>query len=187
MLDMRYYPSPEKGLSYTEVNRTIEAVFAEHGKGRVTMPPKLYITLPRGDFRTMPAYVPALDMCGVKVVNVHPNNREHHLPTVMATTILLDVATGLPYAVIHATGLTDMRTGAAGAIAASHLAPSKDITLGIIGSGRQAEAQIAAISTELTVQELRIWGRTESNAEKLAARWASLNARATSTRASFRL
>lgn len=177
---MRYYPAPEKGLSYANVNRAIEAVFAEHGKGNVSMPPKVYVTLPEGDIRTMPAYVPALGMCGVKVVNVHPNNREHHLPTVMATTILLEVTTGLLLAVIHATNLTDMRTGAAGAIAASYLAPSREISLGIIGSGRQAEAQIAAITTELAVQELCIWSRTTSNAEKLAARWASFNARATS-------
>lgn len=177
---MRYYPVPGKGLTYAKVNRAIEAVFAEHGKGRVSMPPKVYVNLPKGDFRIMPSYVPALEMCGVKVVNVHPTNREHHLPTVMATTLLLEVTTGLPLAIFNATGLTDMRTGAAGAIAASYLAPSRNISLGIIGSGRQAEAQIAATAAELAVQELCIWSRTISNAEKLAARWDTLNARATS-------
>lgn len=177
---MRYYPAPEKGLTYERVNRVIESVFAEHGKGQVSMPPKVYITLPYGDFRTMPAYVPSLEMCGVKVVNVHPDNRERGLPTVMALITLLDVTTGLPLAIIHATGLTDMRTGAAGAVAAAHLARSREISLGIIGSGRQAEAQIAAIAAELSVHEVLIWSRTEGNAEKLAERWRSIDARAAS-------
>lgn len=177
---MKYYPVPWRGLEVAETNRAIETVFAEHGRGNVQMPPKLYVTFPRGDFRTMPAYVPALDMAGVKIVNVHPHNREEHLPTVMALTVILDVATGVPTAILNATGLTDLRTGAAGAVAAKYLAPSRQISLGLIGSGRQADAQIAAIATELEVRELRIWSRTEAHAEKLAGAWDRLEARSTS-------
>ena len=59
------------------------------------------------------------------------------LPTVMALTIILDTATGIPTAILNATRLTDMRTGAAGAIAAKYLAPRKDCVLGVIGTGRR--------------------------------------------------
>ena len=116
---MRYYYGSEEALDYHQVNEAVEAVFREHARGHVQMPPKLYITFEHGDFRTMPAYVPALDMAGVKIVNVHPDNRAAGLPRVMALTVILDVATGLPKAIINATRLTDMRTGAAGAVAAS--------------------------------------------------------------------
>jgi len=177
---MRYYFGSDESLDYGEVNRAVEAVFREHARGHVQMPPKVYITFPHGDFRTMPAYVPALGIAGVKVVNVHPGNRAHGLPSVMALTVILDVETGLPQAVINATRLTDMRTGAAGAVAAKYLSPKKEVVLGIVGSGRQAEAQVEAISRELIVTGVRVWSREEKNAQAFAARFRNLGAAATS-------
>jgi alanine dehydrogenase len=175
---MKYYATPGTSLEVHEVNHAIEEIFAEHGRGKVQMPPKLYITLPEGDFRTMPGYVPALNIAGVKIVNVHPHNRKEHLPTVMALTIILDVGTGLPEAIINATALTDMRTGAAGGIAAKYLATDSSATLGVVGSGRQAAAQIASITAERGIQEIFIWSRTEAHAEKLADAWESHDAHA---------
>jgi alanine dehydrogenase len=177
---MRYYYGSEESLDYGEVNRAVEAVFREHARGHVQMPPKVYITFPHGDFRTMPAYVPALDIAGVKVVNVHTGNRAHGLPSVMALTVILDVETGVPRAVINATRLTDMRTGAAGAVAAKYLSAKKEVVLGIVGSGRQAEAQVEAISRELTVTGIRVWSREEKNAQAFATRFRNLGAVATS-------
>jgi alanine dehydrogenase len=174
---MKYYPDPGTALEIHEVNNAIEEIFAEHGRGKVQMPPKLYVMLPKGDFRTMPAYVPALAIAGVKIVNVHPHNREQRLPTVMALTIILDVSTGHPEAIINATSLTDMRTGAAGGVAVKYLAPGSAITLGVVGSGRQASAQIASIAIEREVEEIRIWSRTEVHAEKLADKWKMHDAR----------
>lgn len=177
---MKYIPAGERHLTYAMVNRAIEAAFAEHGRGQVQMPPKVYITFDAGDFRTMPAYMPGLGIAGVKIVNVHPHNRDHGLPTVMALTIILDIETGLPQAVINATELTTMRTGAAGAVAAKYLSPKREITLGLIGSGQQAEAQLKAISEELNVNEVRVWTRTTKHAEEFAARYGIYNARSVS-------
>jgi alanine dehydrogenase len=177
---MRYYHGSEEALDYRQVNDAVEAVFREHARGHVQMPPKLYITFPHGDFRTMPAYVPALDIAGVKIVNVHPDNRAAGLPTVMALTVILDVATGIPRAIINATRLTDMRTGAAGAIAAKYLAPKKEVVLGVIGSGRQAEAQVQAISRELRITEVKVWSRDEKNALAFAGRFREFPGTATS-------
>ena len=136
---MKYFPKPEEGLDIHEITVAIEAAFAEHGKGNVQMPPKVYVTFPRGDFRTMPAYLPALDIAGVKCVNVHPENPGIGLPTVMAITIILDTGTGMPRAILNATAI-HLRTGAAGAVAAKYLAPKKNVTVGMVGSGRQAIA-----------------------------------------------
>ena len=122
---MQYFTDTDMGLDLAQVNLSVESAFADHGKGLVQMPPKVYITLPDGDFRTMPAYLPSLSIAGVKIVNVHPNNPKSGLPTVMALTIILDIATGQPTAIINATRLTDMRTGAAGAVAAKYLSARK--------------------------------------------------------------
>ncbi len=165
---MQYFTDTEKSIDLREVNRAIETAFADHGRGRVQMPPKVYVTLPEGDFRTMPAYLPSLSLAGVKVVNVHTGNPSRGLPTVMALTVILDIATGEPVAILNATKLTNMRTGAAGAVAAKYLSPKKEIVLGIIGTGKQAEAQYRAISRELDISEIKCWSRNSLHAEKFA-------------------
>jgi len=162
---MWYYSDPASGLDISEVNDAIEEAFAEHGRGNVQMPPKLYVHFEHGDFRTMPAFIPSLDIAGVKIVNVHPENRRMGLPTVMALTVILDIDTGRPEALLNATELTDMRTGAAGAVAVKYLAPSNPATLGMVGSGRQAMAQFNAISREIDVEKVLVWSRHEKNAE----------------------
>ncbi|MDD1689828.1 MAG: ornithine cyclodeaminase family protein [Methanoregula sp.] len=168
---MEYFTDTDMGLDIGLVNRAVESAFADHGTGDVQMPPKVYITLPDGDFRTMPAYLPSLGIAGVKIVNVHPGNPSQGLPTVMALTVILDIGTGEPTAVINATRLTDMRTGAAGAVACRYLSPKKEIVLGVIGTGRQAEAQVAAISRELKIRQIKIWGRNAGHVRKFADRF----------------
>jgi alanine dehydrogenase len=168
---MQYFTDTDMGLDISLVNRAVESAFADHGRGQVQMPPKVYITLPDGDFRTMPAYLPSLAIAGVKIVNVHPGNPAQGLPTVMALTVILDIGTGQPVAVINATRLTDMRTGAAGAVACKYLSPKKEIVLGVIGTGRQAEAQVAAISRELKIRQIRIWSRNPGHVRKFADRF----------------
>ncbi|MCC7565929.1 MAG: NAD(P)-binding domain-containing protein [Methanomicrobiaceae archaeon] len=177
---MHYYPDASDSLSCAEVIRAIEDAFAEHGRGNVQMPPKIYLTFEKGDLRTMPAYMPGLDLAGVKLVNVHPRNPDIGLPTVMAVTVILDVETGLPEAIINATALTDMRTGAAGAVAAKYLAVNREVRVGFIGSGRQAHAQLAAIADQMDIREIRVWSRTAKRAESFAAAYARYDAQSVS-------
>ncbi len=168
---MEYLTDTDQKLDIGLVNRAVEAAFADHGRGEVQMPPKIYVTLPTGDFRTMPAYLPSLSIAGVKIVNVHPKNPEKGLPTVMALTIILDIDTGCPVAILNATRLTDMRTGSAGAVAAKHLSPKTEIVLGVVGTGRQAEAQVMATARELKIRQLKVWSRDPAHAERFAERF----------------
>lgn len=168
---MQYFTDTDMGLDIGLVNMAVESAFADHGRGLVQMPPKVYITLPAGDFRTMPAYLPSLSIAGVKIVSVFTDNPASGLPTVMALTLILDIGTGQPVAVINATRLTDMRTGAAGAVACKYLSPKKEIVLGVVGTGMQAEAQVTAISRELKIQKIKIWSRNPDHVRKFADRF----------------
>jgi alanine dehydrogenase len=168
---MEYVTDTERDLDIRLVNRAVEAAFADHGRGEVQMPPKVYVTLKKGDFRTMPAYLPSLEMAGVKIVNVHPKNPDSGLPTVMALTIILDIGTGQPVAILNATRLTDMRTGAAGAVAAKYLSVKPEIVLGVVGTGKQAEAQVIATSRELKIRQIRVWSRDLTHAERFTERF----------------
>lgn len=124
----------------------IEAAFEAHGRNETQMPPKVYLDLPEfdGDFRAMPAYFGG--SAGVKWVNSHPFNPERHsLPSVLGMYILSDPASALPLAVMDATLLTAIRTGAAAAVATKYLARPDSRSVGFVGSGVQARTLLAAL------------------------------------------
>lgn len=89
----------EEVMVQAEVNEVVEEGFRAHGLGNVEMPAKSYVPLDRysGDMRSMPCYVDEPESLAVKWVNVHPENPEKGLPTVMATVIYSDPATGTPW------------------------------------------------------------------------------------------
>ena len=124
----------------TDTIEAVEEAFRLYGEGEVEMPPKVYLTFDRGDLRCMPVYMPTKGIAGVKNVNVHPHNTS--LPTVMATITLVDPEDGFPLAVMDGTYLTNLRTGAAGAVAAKYLARRDSTVAGFVGAGRQACTQI---------------------------------------------
>ncbi|MFH1722211.1 MAG: ornithine cyclodeaminase family protein, partial [Candidatus Altiarchaeota archaeon] len=105
--------------------KAVEEAFRAYGEGRVNMPPKAYLDLEKGDFRAMYGELKGsfqvADICGMKWVNVHPENPKKGIPTVMAVIILNDPETGLPLAVMDGSYITDMRTGAAAAVATKYL------------------------------------------------------------------
>jgi len=171
---MQYYPAPEEVIDMDDLISAVTSAFVDHGAGRSIMPPKSYVGLPGGDFRTMPSYIPSLNTAGVKIVNVHPENRTAGLPTVMALTILLDPPTGKPIAVMNATTLTDLRTGASAAVATRALARKKSGTIGIIGSGRQAESGLLALTHVFEAEEIRVWSRKMRHAELFAEKFTDL-------------
>ncbi|MCK5661526.1 MAG: alanine dehydrogenase, partial [Methanosarcinales archaeon] len=126
--------------------------------GMVQMPPKSYLYYPEhnGDLRSMPAFLEADDITGVKIVNVHPDNPQKGLPTVMATVLLNSTETGAPLAIMGGTYLTDMRTGAAGGVAAKYLARADSNVLGLVGAGRQARTQALAVLENFDIDTIKV-------------------------------
>lgn len=127
--------------------RVVEEAFLEFGLGHARMPSKIYLELPeyKGDFRAMPAYVPKLKAAGVKWVNSHIDNMERGYPTVMGTLILNEPETAWPLAIMDATHITMVRTGAATAVATKYLARKNASILAVVGCGAQAYTQLQAL------------------------------------------
>jgi len=152
-------------LSMEEVMEAVELAFAEKGLNQVQTPPKPYIFYKKynGDLRAMQSYLEGLDISAVKVVSVHTDNRtKHHLPTVMATIIMIDPRNGAPIAIIGGTWVSDIATGAAGGVAAKHLARKQPSIVGLIGAGAQAKTQLLALLTLYgKLAEVRVWSRTK--------------------------
>jgi alanine dehydrogenase len=146
-------------ISMSEAIEAVEEAFRAKELGKAQMPPKSYVYFKRhqGDFRVMSAYLEKLGAAGVKIVNVHPRNpKEYGLPSVMATILLLNSETGAPIAIMDGTWITNIRTGAGGAVAAKYLARKDSRVVAMIGAGAQARSQLIALKEVLDIEEVRV-------------------------------
>jgi alanine dehydrogenase len=151
-----------------------ETAFRAYGEGRANMPPKSYLQLAKGDFRAMYGSLSLEhEICGLKWVNVHPDNPRRGLPTVMAKIILNDPETAIEIADMDGTYITNYRTGAAGGLAARYLSRPEAATLGVIGAGVQARMQVAAILKVRAISQVAIYNRTPARAQALREELAS--------------
>lgn len=160
----------KKLLTINDAIEAVEYAFMMHALRRVQMPSKIYLNYTKygGDLRAMPAYIESLDASGVKVVNVHPNNKYVGLPTVMAVFVLVNPETGAPISVMDATYITDLRTGAAGAVAVKYLARRNSSVLGLVGAGRQARLQLIAISRVRKLSSVKVCALTKEESDEFA-------------------
>ena len=158
-----------RSLTIDEAIEAVEAAFKEKELGRAQMPPKTYLFYKKyeGDLRVMPSYLEELDISGVKVVNVHPNNpRKYNLPSVMAIVVLVDPKNGNPISIMNGAYLTAMRTGAASGIATKYLARRESKILALIGAGVQARTQLMAIAEVLDLEEVRVCDKSAEAQKK---------------------
>lgn len=149
----------KKVLTPSLTIKAVHKAFKAYGLGQVDMPPKSYLHFKKGDLRTMPAYISGqgYNIAGTKSVNVHTENSRYNLPTVMAVITLTDPKTGFPLAVMDGTFITNMRTGAAGALAVKLLGRKDAKTAGFVGCGVQAHTQLSCIMEVQKLEAIKIW------------------------------
>jgi ornithine cyclodeaminase/alanine dehydrogenase-like protein (mu-crystallin family) len=160
-------------LTFDALIPAIRQALIDYSAGRVEQPPRLILRAGNAEGHNngwlglMPAI--AGDAMGVKTVTFYPGNAELGLHTHMAVIELLSRATGEPLAVMDGRLITEMRTAAVSAVALAPLLPPGARSLGIFGSGVQARAHIQAFKHVWPgLNEIRVWSRTASNAERLA-------------------
>ena len=156
-----------------EAVEIVERAFAALAGGGVVMPPILSMAIPerRGEVDVKTAYVPGLDCFAIKVSPGFFDNPKRGLPSLNGLMMLFDSETGIVRAVLLDNGfLTDIRTAAAGAVAAKHLAPAAVRVAGVIGAGVQAELQIRVLKLVRDFAELVVWARDGAKAETYALR-----------------
>ncbi len=136
--------------------------------GKVTQPVRSVIPVdpPGGFFGMMPALT--ADGLGIKIVTFYATNVERGIPTHMATIFLVDPKTGMPLAVMDGTLITEMRTAAVSAAATKLLAAPDAKVLAILGSGVQARSHVEALRLVRNFEEVRVWSRTATHAERFA-------------------
>ena len=150
----------------------IERAFAALAEGGVVMPPILSMDLPQanGEVDVKTAWIPGFDSFAIKVSPGFFDNPRIGLPSLNGLMILFSARTGLVEALYLDNGyLTDIRTAAAGAVAARHLAPERVETAGVIGTGVQARLQMQAAHLVRPFSRLLVHGRDMEKARACAA------------------
>lgn len=151
----------------------VENAFRALATLQVAMPPILRLDIPehRGEVDVKTAYVPGVDGFAIKISPGFFDNPKLGLPSVNGMMVLLSAKTGLTEALLLDNGyLTDIRTAAAGAVAAKHLSRPDSTVAAIFGAGVQARLQLKALMLVRPIAEARIWARDATKAEALAAR-----------------
>ena len=149
----------------------VEQAFAALATKAVEMPPIMRLDIPahRGEVDVKAAYVPDLDSFAIKVSPGFFNNPAFGLPSTNGLMLLLSAHTGLVEALLLDNGyLTDVRTAAAGAVAARHLARPDARVATILGAGMQACMQLRALALVRPIEAARIWARDMAKAKQAA-------------------
>ena len=155
------------GLDLEAVD-VVEQAFRMLASGQVIMPPILSMDIPEahGEVDVKTAYIPGFDGFAIKVSPGFFDNPKIGLPSLNGLIILFSAKTGLVEALLLDNGyLTDVRTAAAGAVAARHLAPADVETAGVLGCGVQARLQIEAAHLVRPFRHVLVWGRDNAKAD----------------------
>jgi ectoine utilization protein EutC len=163
------------GLGLPEID-VVERAFSALARGDVIMPPIMSMAIHKanGEVDVKTAYIQGFDGFAIKVSPGFFDNPKLGLASLNGLMILFSAKTGLVEAVFLDNGyLTDIRTAAAGAVAARHLAPRLVTTAGVMGTGVQARLQIEAAHLVRPFERVLVWGRDMDKAAACAAELAA--------------
>jgi len=156
----------------------VEHVLGFHARGETVLPSKTVhrwggpdTELHQGRINAMPGYVGGrYNMAGIKWIGSHPPNVEKGLPRASGIIILNDPETKFPVAIIEASVISAMRTGAVTGVAAKYLSREDSTRLGMIGAGVQARTQIRAVChVRPSIQEVLVFDLNPERCRAFAA------------------
>lgn len=125
-------------LTPADALAAVEASFARVAEGLVENAPRARLSIPDGVFAVMPCVDRGLGYAGLKTYAWTPDGTPF-------LVVLMSIAEAKVEAVIEADRLGQLRTAAASAVAARHLARDGARTLGVLGCGRQAASHVVAL------------------------------------------
>jgi len=148
-----------KLLTMREAIDAVEGAFAQLRHGKVVMPTRSTIMLPRynGSISFMPSYLVESGAQATKVISIYPDNPKKGLQTTAAWIIVNDPETGQVKAFMDGTYLTGIRTGAVSGVALKYLAPKEAKIAAVFGAGAQARNQAWAAATVRKLDEIRVY------------------------------
>lgn len=172
-------------MTDAEILAAVEQALRAQGLGQATIEPRMHLVPEQdhpGHFNVLRGYIRPLKLAGVKVVGDFYRNYEQGLPSELAVLNLFDPSNGAPVAIIDASDITDMRTGAVTAIGARHLARKDSKVLGHIGARGTSYWNVRLLHSIFSFAEIRVHSRRPESRGAFAARLeADLGTRVTVT------
>lgn len=160
-------------LTDDEILTAVEDGLLAQGRQQTVIEPRVHL-IPEnssiGHFNVLRGVVKPLGLAGVKVVGDFVGNYQRGLPSEMAVLNLFDPETGMPKAILDATAITDMRTGAVTALGAKHLARKSSKILGHIGARGTSYWNVRLLNHLFDFDEIRIHSKRPESRNAFAAR-----------------
>lgn len=155
------------------MNMAIEAVataLRAHSQGEAVTPMRTYIPVPKdkGTSIFMPSLVTSTESLGIKFVSVFPHNNKKGKKAIYGVFILANAETGEPLAMLEASYLTVIRTGAACGLATRYLSREKARVLAMIGTGAQARGIVKAVMAVREIERVHLYNRSILKAKSFA-------------------
>ncbi|NMM06530.1 ornithine cyclodeaminase family protein [Polaromonas sp.] len=160
-------------LTDAEIIAAVEQALDAQGRQQTTIEPRVHLVPEKdypGHFNVLRGYIRPLGLAGVKVVGDFYRNYESGLPSELAVLNLFNPKNGAPIAIIDASDLTDMRTGAITAIGAKHLARKNSKVLGHIGARGTSYWNVRLLDSIFDFDEIRVHSRRPESRQSFAAR-----------------
>jgi alanine dehydrogenase len=160
-------------LTNQEILGAVERALDAQGRGAVVIEPRVHLVphdSSAGHFNVLRGVVHPLGLAGVKVVGDFVDNYRVGLPSELALLSLFDPATGAPKAIVDATALTDMRTGAMTALGAKYLARRNSKVLAHIGARGTSYWNVRLLDHYFAFDEIRVHSRRPESRGAFAQR-----------------
>lgn len=158
-------------LSLDDCITAVKMAFRAHAEGIALGPAILGVAVPEGGFHVKAAGLRlSRSYFAVKVNgNFAGNLARRGLPTIQGAILLFDGETGSVIAVMDSTEITILRTGAATAVAAEHLARADAVQVGICGCGNQGRVQLRAVGRVRRIERVAVFDVDQERARDFAA------------------
>ncbi len=156
-------------LSYSDAITAVESCFAAYSSGRAVVPEVINLDIDshHGEVHVKAAHLRGSETYVVKIASGFYDNPGLGLPVGNGMMLLFEARTGLLRSLMFDHGyLTELRTAAAGAVAAKLLAKGRLKKVGMIGSGTQARFQLRALFEVRTPESVEVWSRNQENVKK---------------------
>lgn len=160
-------------LTDDEILAAVEDGLRAQGLGQTVIEPRVHLVPDpafHGHFNVLRGYVAPMGLAGVKVVGDYVDNYKLGLPSEFGMLNLFDPRTGRPLAIMDATAITEMRTGAVTAIGARHLARKDSRILGHVGARGTSYWNVRLLDHLFDFAEIRVHSRRRESREAFGAR-----------------
>ncbi|MDQ3566830.1 MAG: ornithine cyclodeaminase family protein [Actinomycetota bacterium] len=151
----------ENLLDMPSALEAVESVLRQHAEGKASNHARRRVSLPGSGLNVMFAGAPEFNALGLKAYTIARGGARFY-------TMLFDAEGGELLAILQSDRLGQIRTGAATGIGTKHLAREDATTLGLYGTGWQAESQLEAVAAVRDLERVVVHSRSEENRKAFA-------------------